>query len=173
MRRAVPIEIRGDRAIHRRQRRLRVGAWRGRRAGRRLRIDGIGRTRERTVHVRHLAPGPLPVPGRSGPALRRAGRTGRADEAHEQPERGDECIRRGRGHRLRNAHPRTTACLRGQQWLWAQRSGGRTGGERSRRRTRNRIRDGEPDERHGTHRLRRLHRPTHMDYAATMPPSGP
>ena len=85
--------IRGDRAIHRRQRRLRVGAWRGRRAGRRLRIDGIGRTRERTVHVRHLAPGPLPVPGRSGPALRRAGRTGRADEAHEQPERGDECIR--------------------------------------------------------------------------------
>ena len=33
MRRAVPIEIRGDRAIHRRQRRLRVGAWRGRRAG--------------------------------------------------------------------------------------------------------------------------------------------
>ena len=35
---------------------------------------------------------------------------------------------------------------------------GRTGGERSRRRTRNRIRDGEPDERHGTHRLRRLHR---------------
>ena len=35
---------------------------------------------------------------------------------------------------------------------------GRTGGERSRRRTRNRIRDGEPDERHGTHRLRWLHR---------------
>ena len=37
---------------------------------------------------------------------------------------------------------------------------GRSGaaGERSRRRTRNRIRDGEPDERHGTHRLRRLHR---------------
>ena len=31
-------------------------------------------------------------------------------------------------------------------------------GERSRRRTRNRIRDGEPDERHGTHRLRWLHR---------------
>lgn len=54
--------------------------------------------------------------------------------------------------------PRTTACFRGQQWLWAQRSGGRTGGERSRRRTRNRIRDGEPDERHGTHRLRWLHR---------------
>lgn len=55
-------------------------------------------------------------------------------------------------------HTRTTACFRGQQWLWAQRSGGRTGGERSRRRTRNRIRDGEPDERHGTHRLRWLHR---------------
>ena len=27
-----------------------------------LRIDGIGRTRGRTVHVRHLAPGPLPGP---------------------------------------------------------------------------------------------------------------
>ena len=35
---------------------------------------------------------------------------------------------------------------------------GAAGGERSRRRTRNRIRDGEPDERHGTHRLRWLHR---------------
>ena len=36
---------------------------------------------------------------------------------------------------------------------------GRSGAaERSRRRTRNRIRDGEPDERHGTHRLRWLHR---------------
>mgnify|MGYP002231824477 CR=1 FL=1 len=36
------------------------------------------------------------------------------------------------------------------------------------RRTRNRIRDGEPDERHGTHRLRWSIGPTHMDYAATM-----
>ena len=51
---------------------------------------------------------------------------------------------------------------------------GRTGGERSRRRTRNRIRDGEPDERHGTHRLRWLHRarPT-WTTRPLWPPSGP
>ena len=61
MRRAVPIEIRGDRAIHRRQRRLRVGARRGRRAGRRLRIDGIGRNAR--TNCTCPAPRTWPTPG--------------------------------------------------------------------------------------------------------------
>ena len=80
-----------------------------------FRWHGRRRARERTLYGRNLTTRAPACRGRSCTIVRCAGRASRAHETHEHVER-NHAIRWSRsGHRLRNAHARSAACIRGDQ----------------------------------------------------------